>query len=80
MLAIQFKMARQAVENQVQIELADDTDTEFVLASHSTAPSAIGSIEHMHGDSSLKVSNILESGGTRRIRCAVCLTASCCQS
>src|SRR5580700_11222232 len=80
MLAIQFKMARKAVENEVQIELADYTDTEFVLASHSPASSVIGSIERMHGDSSLKVSNTFESGGTRRISRAVCLTTGCCKS
>jgi hypothetical protein len=34
MLAIEFKMARKAIQDEVQIELADDTNTELVLADH----------------------------------------------
>jgi hypothetical protein len=36
-LAIQFEMARKTVENEVQIQFADYTDIEFMVAAHSPA-------------------------------------------
>lgn len=40
-LAIQFEMARKTVENEVEIELADDADIEFMVAAHSPAQQAL---------------------------------------
>src|SRR5579859_1572838 len=76
MLAIQFKMTRKSIENQIQIELSDDTDTDFALTAHSTASAAIGSIKRLHGDLLLKVSNVIQTGGARRIGQAVGPAAS----
>jgi len=78
MLAIQFKMPWKPIQNKVQIEFADDTDTKFALAAHSTSP-AIGSIKRLHGDLLLKLSNIIQSGGTRRIGQAIRPAAGCCK-
>src|SRR5271170_2531531 len=38
---IQFEMVGKTVENKVQIEFADDTDVEFIVAVHSPAQQAL---------------------------------------
>src|SRR5271168_1438117 len=76
-LPIQIKMSWKPIENQVQIQLADDTDARIVLGGHHSRFASSARTKRLNADLLLKVLDILEPGGTRRIGQAICLTAGC---
>jgi hypothetical protein len=78
-LPIQFKSSWKPIENQIQIQLADDTDAEIVLGGYHCQFASSTRTKPLNGDLLLKALDILEPGSTRRIGQAICLTAGCCK-
>jgi|SRR5271154_4258080 len=76
-LPIQIKTSGKPIENQVQIQLADDAYAEIVLGGHHSRFASSARTQPLNADLLLKVPDILEPGGTRRIGQTICLTAGC---
>src|ERR1700752_4311239 len=78
-LPIQIKTSGKPIENQVQIQLADDTDAEIVLGGHHSRFASSTRTKRLNKDLFLKVLDFLAPGGTWRISQTICLTAGCCK-